>query len=137
MIRSAAPRRALTGRGVATLLLTAPIVAGCAPTDSALLMAGASLVTFVTTDRTVSDHVIGALTDKDCSTLRMVNEGSSLCRDPAETAEKTAVRNGPGAETQMAATPRYCYRELGQVSCYDRPRPYAYRSDDAHTAQRP
>ncbi len=128
MMRRSKARRNALARGVAGLLLAGPLAAGCSPADTALVMGGASLVTFIQTDRTISDHVIGAMTEKDCSTLRMITEGTSMCRDPAAAQAERAP--------QTAAMTSHCYRELGRVSCYDRPNPYSYRTGDDNTAQR-
>lgn len=134
---------ASTRPGIRTLLalvVAAPLAAGCTMTESALLMGGATLVSFIHTEKTVSDHVIGAATDKDCSTLRMVTEGKPLCRDPVDSraenlAQAPSLASGQ-ASAQVAGGAGFCYRELGRVSCYDRPNPYSYRANDDNTAQR-
>lgn len=126
-------RLIVAARNAALFLTVGGIGSACTPTESAILMGGATLVSFIHTDRTVSDHVIGAITDKDCSTLRMVNEGTSLCRDPAMADAQASSKT---ATAQMAAANSHCYRELGRVSCYDRPNPYSYRTNDDNTAQR-
>ena len=124
----------IRAKGLAALVIAAPLAAGCTFADSALLMGGATLVSFIHTDKTISDHVIGAATDKDCSTMRMVTEGKPLCRDPTE-AQANAANPAQGS-AQTAAAGTNCYRELGRVSCYDRPNPYSYRTNDDNTAQR-
>jgi hypothetical protein len=104
---------------VRPLSLTAPLLAlglaGCDPASQAML-AGASLVTFVHTDKTVGDHVATWALDKDCSTLTLAN-GEGYCRDfPSQEALAAAE-----AEAEAARTATYCYRTLGTVSCYSQP----------------
>jgi len=127
MARPARSRLIPAIRNAALFLAVGGMGTACSPTDSAILMGGATLVSFIHTDRTVSDHVIGAITEKDCSTMRMVNEGTTLCRDPAV---------GETRAQGKTAADAHCYRELGRVSCYDRPNPYSYRTNDDNTAQR-
>jgi hypothetical protein len=117
----------------AALLLAGPVIAACTFTDTAIVIGGATLVSFIHTDKTVSDHVIGAITERDCSTMRMVAEGAPMCRELGESRLQQARAT---AQAQMAASQSHCYRELGRVSCYDRPNPYSYRTGDNATAQR-
>ena len=72
---------------------------------------GASLASFIHTDKTVGDHVASWATDKDCSLLYAADD-KDYCQ-PLESPEK-------GQVAFMNST-LYCYRTLGGVSCYDRP----------------
>lgn len=76
-----------------------------------VLLVGASMVTLIHTDKTVSDHVVGWITDKDCSLLYAAAD-KDYCR-PFESPEK--------AQVAFMNSTLYCYRTLGGVSCYDRP----------------
>jgi len=107
----------------ARLFLSAPLLAlglaACDPASQAML-AGASLVTFVHSDKTIGDHVATWAFDQDCSTLALAN-GEGYCRDHV-TEEELAAREAE-ARAELAAT--YCYRTLGEISCYRQPDPLA------------
>ena len=64
----------------------------------------------VQTNRLPTDALASAILDKDCSLIRQEEEGGAWCRDK-------------GAERDRGASqpPVWCYRSLGEVSCYDRP----------------
>ena len=56
------------------------------------------------TDKTIADHIISVASGKDCSLVR-VERGLRYCK-----------------EDEVVPHPNvYCYRELGGVSCYDKP----------------
>ena len=63
-------------------------------------------VTVIATDKTVIDHVAGWTNGEDCSSVR-AEEGGQLWFPPYE--------NDPVTQ------PLYCYRTLGNVSCYAQP----------------
>lgn len=102
-------------------LFTTPLVAlglaACDPATQAMV-AGASLVSFVHTDKTLGDHVATWAFDKDCSTLTLAN-GKGYCHDFA-TQEQLAA-----AEAEAVAAHSYCYRTLGQITCYSEADPLA------------
>lgn len=58
------------------------------------------------TDKTVMDHVVSMRSGKDCSTVRS-EQGRTYCRE-----------DEPNPMPQM-----YCYRSLGDVTCYKDPNP--------------
>ncbi len=64
----------------------------------------------VQTHRLPSDDLASAILNKDCNSLRQQEEGGAWCRD--RNAEKAQGPSQP---------PIWCYRSLGDVSCYDRP----------------
>ncbi|MBF0268379.1 MAG: hypothetical protein HQL44_07285 [Alphaproteobacteria bacterium] len=66
------------------------------------------VVSLVATGKTATDHVASLATGKDCSTIRAKDEGQ-FC----------VSRNPPIQRPDV-----YCYRTLGQVSCYREPDPY-------------
>lgn len=72
-----------------------------------IAMAGIDTVTLINSDRTLSDHMISAYKNQDCSILRS-SEGGEYCID--------AVRL-PHPEPKKI----YCYRTIGYVTCYDSP----------------
>ena len=76
-----------------------------------LMVMGASMATFIHTDKTVVDHAVGFSTDRDCSVLYLARD-EDYCK-PLEPVEPSQV-------AYMSAA-LYCYRTLGGVSCYDRP----------------
>jgi len=99
------------------VLLMAPLLLGglgaCDPGSQAVL-AGASLVTFVHSDKTPGDHVATWAFDQDCSTLSLAN-GEDYCQDFVTEAELQAAE----AEARLGKT--YCYRTLGEVNCFLQP----------------
>ena len=101
------------------LALSAPLLAlglaACDPASQAML-AGASLVTFVHSDKTIGDHVATWAFDKDCSTLSLAN-GEDYCRDFV-TEEELADAEAAARAEQNAT---FCYRTLGAVDCYRQP----------------
>lgn len=76
------------------------------PMTSGLLQA--EVVSLVATGKTATDHVMSLSTGKDCSTIRAKDEG-----------QYCVSRNLPIQRPDV-----YCYRTLGQVSCYREPDPY-------------
>lgn len=100
-------------------VLAAPLLLGalaaCDPGSQAML-AGASLVTFVHTDKTIGDHVATWAFDKDCSTLSLAN-GEKYCQEFVTEEQRKAAE--AEAAARLAGT--YCYRTLGAINCYRQP----------------
>lgn len=67
--------------------------------------------TTVLTEKPFTDHVVSWASGKNCSSIRR-EKGMTYCVED---------------ELQPKPEARYCYRELGRVTCYDRPDPYAGR----------
>jgi hypothetical protein len=88
----------------AVLLL---LLASCG-TQSAYLL-GAGLANFVYSDQVPSDYVAEFASGKQCSLLKAIQDGGPLCRETA---------------TDIVEKPIYCYRTLGQPTCYSTPDPY-------------
>jgi len=87
-------------------------LAGCTAADSMVFgggsvapMAALQAGAVVATDKTLSDHLISFASGKNCSTVRK-EQGLYYCEE-----------DEPKGEAQV-----YCYRTLGGVSCYSRPR---------------
>jgi len=79
-----------------------------------LVMVGASVASFATTDKFLPDHAVSYVTGEDCSALQMEQTGE-YCRTPAEIAEAEAAEE---ARRSAAAPDMYCYRTLGDITCY-------------------
>jgi len=87
------------------------ILQGC----GAAIFGATEITSLSTTGKTASDHVLSFLTGDDCSILGYQKTGH-YCRSPAEIAqEQSLIRN---------AQP-YCYRQLSDIVCYQRPDPQA------------
>lgn len=98
---------------VAATLATAVMLSGC----TAGLLEAFSLMG---TDKTVGDHVISLASGKDCSTVRE-QQGQAYCKEDQLPPPKPNI---------------YCYRNLGDVTCYDKPLPYGnYEPVDAANQQ--
>lgn len=93
----------------------ATLLGACDPGTTAV-MAGASLVTLVHTDKTLGDHVATWAFDKDCSTLSLAN-GGDYCSEHLSEEELAAAE----AEAQARLDRTYCYRTLGTVNCFTQP----------------
>jgi len=106
-------RRSLSPYMAAPLLALG--LAACDPASQAML-AGASLVSFVHTDKTLGDHVATWAFDKDCSTLTLAN-GEGYCHEFVSEEELAAAE----ADAQARLNATYCYRTLGAVNCYREP----------------
>lgn len=99
--------------------LTAGLLAGCSGT-AAVVAGGASLATFINTDKFVTDHVASAATGMDCSSLNVTTKQGAYCKayqDP-KAAALAAEQNYP-----------FCYRTLGAITCYDQPDPFQNNED--------
>ena len=64
----------------------------------------------VQTNRLPTDALASAILQKDCNLIRQEEEGGAWCRD-----------KGAERERRASQPPVWCYRSLGEVSCYDRP----------------
>lgn len=99
--------------------LTVPLMAlglgACDPASQAM-MAGASLVSFVHTDKTLGDHMATWAFDSDCSILYTAN-GEPYCQKLATEEERRAAE----AEAAALQAQTHCYRTLGSITCYREP----------------
>lgn len=101
-------------RRAAPALMSLLLLAGCGG-EVGLALAGASVVSFATTDKFLGDHAVSYATGEDCSSLQLEQTGQ-YCRTPAEIAAAEMAER----ERQIAAEPEmYCYRTLGDISCYE------------------
>jgi len=90
-------------------------VGACDPVSQAMF-AGASLVSFVHTDKTIGDHVATWAFDQDCSMHTLAN-GEGYCNDFVTEEEIRAAE----AEAAARLDHTYCYRTLGAIDCYRQP----------------
>lgn len=68
------------------LVLLLPLLLGaCAPAAVTVASLAASGLSYVTTGKSVSDHTLSAMVNKDCALLRVI-AGEPLCRDQAPSA---------------------------------------------------
>jgi len=70
-------------------------------------------ISTVATDKTLGDHVISTLSNKDCSTVRK-ELGMSYCKEDSPSLQK---------DPQL-----HCYNELGKVTCYRQADIYSIRN---------
>jgi hypothetical protein len=104
------------------LLLGAMSLAGC---QTAALLPAAAIagtvegVALNQSGKTVSDHLVSAITGDDCSVLRYTKKGK-YCLSDAEIAAEEARLHRPYEGT--------CYKVRGNVACYD-------QSDATHTSE--
>lgn len=97
-------------RNVFLIAATAVMLSGC---TAGMLEA----FSIMGTDKTIGDHVISLASGKDCSSVRK-EEGLSYCKEDQK-------RQPPKPKI-------YCYRNLGDVTCYAKPMPYGnYERVDA------
>lgn len=91
------------------------LVSGCSGTVF-LATAAVTATTFATTEKLPTDYVASWITGEDCSSLEAERTGQ-YCRSEAEVAaDDTANR-------PEVAMPVYCYRTIGEVTCYGEPEP--------------
>ena len=94
---------------IACTLISTLFLAGCGVGEPLALGATAT-TSFIMEDKLPTDYVAEVFTGKDCSYVRRLEDGGPLCRsqDYGQVIEK----------------PVYCYKSLGNVTCYERPDPY-------------
>lgn len=96
------PAAALAAALVGTLAL-----AGCGPE---LAAAALSTTVLVTTDKTITDHVVSVVRGEDCSTVAYQRDGTYCTLYPPE--------------MRVVREEIYCYRTLADVDCYPTPAPF-------------
>lgn len=83
------------------------LAAGCMSMVGMAAAPGAAIGTTVASGKTPVDHLVSAITGKDCS-IRRNRQGLTYCVEDEKTPPVRVV----------------CYRTLGDVSCYDHPDPF-------------
>ena len=81
-----------------------------------MVLIGGSAISYLNDGKTIPDHVLSQMLNKDCSGKRLIDDGK-LCADEHVT-------------TVAAAPPEYCYRTLADVSCYSKPDPFDPANDE-------
>lgn len=74
------------------------------------VLLGLDLISLANTGKTLDDHIFGAATDEDCSTVRLSDGGPYCIPYPQPVA--------------MVSQTTYCYKSLASASCYATPQPF-------------
>jgi len=90
-------------RSIAVLAVVG-LLGGCGLVPGVAQLEGAFVIG---TDKTIEDHVISYYSGKNCSTVRK-ELGMTYCEEDERRIEPLV----------------YCYKTLGEVTCYDRPDPH-------------
>ncbi|MBM09293.1 MAG: hypothetical protein CMF69_06925 [Magnetovibrio sp.] len=91
------------------LLLGTTVSCGAPMTMSGVPgVAQVDVLSVVSTDKTMFDHLVSYTSGKDCSAVR-VEKGKRYCKE-----------DEPIIKPQV-----YCYSTLGRANCYEMPDPYA------------
>ncbi len=101
----------LHGRTGRSILFGAVLMTLAACGASSFLVLSGSMANFIQTDKLPTDYVAEWASGKECRTLVAMKDGGPLCRKSFD---------GP----RVYEKPVYCYRTLGQITCYDEPDPY-------------
>ncbi len=76
-------------------------------------------IAVIGTDRTLEDHIVSLSSGKNCSSVR-AERGLTYCEE----------------DEVIPVAPVFCYRTLGEITCYDRPDPHQGRyqkvGEDSH-----
>ena len=105
------PRRS---RHAVLALMALLLLAGCGG-EVGLALVGASAVSFATTDKFLGDHAVSYATGENCSSLQLEQTG-----DYCSSREEIAASEAEAEERRLAASPpMYCYRTLGDITCYE------------------
>lgn len=81
----------------------------------------ATVATYINTDKSPSDHAMSLLTGEDCSSLEYA-EGREYCT-PHAPRRGAMIYDGPGQGRPDVGP--YCYRTIGETTCYTQPDPLA------------
>ena len=104
-------------------------LSGCVLTTApGVVMVG--ITTLVATDKTVSDHALSIATGDDCSTVEFTR-GREYCVDTGNAlSQADTALYGPSGNYRE--TGPFCYRTLGEVTCYNHPDPVASENARLH-----
>ena len=95
-------RRALLSIGAGALLMA---LSGCA--QYALVEAGS----LIYTGKTLGDHAASRALGADCSVTHITDDNSNYCQ------------SHEAQNARIEREPQYCYKSLGEVTCYTTPDP--------------
>ena len=94
---------------VSTFALFTLGLGGCGGVESVFVL-GAGLANFIHTDRVPTDYIAEYASGQECNLLKSIEDGGPLCRNSFT---RTVVE-----------APVYCYRTLGEPTCYVSPDPH-------------
>lgn len=100
----------------AFFILLLPALAACDVTTG-FVVASAATANVIAEDKLPTDYVAEWATGMDCNYIRKLDDKGPYCRAPNE---------------ELIERPRYCYRELGKVTCYANPNLHASSSTTVH-----
>jgi hypothetical protein len=84
-------------------------LSACGGAESVFVL-GAGLANFIHTDRVPTDYIAEYASGQECNLLKSIEDGGPLCRN--------------SFNPTVVEPPLYCYRTLGEPSCYVSPDPY-------------
>lgn len=96
--------------GTVLSVAMAPLLGGCLGLEPISATTAGATAAFIHEDKLPTDYLAEAVTGKDCSYVRHLEDKGPFCRghDYGKVLEE----------------PIYCYKSLGTVTCYRQPDPY-------------
>ena len=98
------------GRAWPCLLLASILFLLTACGTESVYVIGTGLANFVHTDNLPTDYIAERASGKEFNLLKSIEDGGPMCRD--------------SFKREVIEKPIYCYRTLGQPTCYATPDPY-------------
>ena len=98
------------GRAQPCLILASILFLLTACGTESVYVTGPGLANFVHTDKLPTDYIAERASRKECNLLKSIEDGGPMCRD--------------SFKREVIEKPIYCYRTLGQPTCYATPDPY-------------
>ena len=106
-----AAMRKLARKIMAVIIFTvAPFALSACGGPESVFVLGAGLANFIHTDRVPTDYIAEYASGQECNLLKSIEDGGPLCRN--------------SFNPTVVEPPLYCYRTLGEPSCYVSPDPY-------------
>lgn len=84
-------------------------LSGCTGLEPGLALFTGATATTINSDRLPTDLLAEYVTGMSCSSPRQSRDGGPLCRPH---------------DQSVIEKPKYCYRSIAAVTCYDEPDPY-------------
>lgn len=91
------------------LLSMGLMVSGCTGLEPGLALFTGATATTINADKLPTDLLAEYVTGLNCSSPRQSRDGGPLCRPH---------------DQSVIEKPKYCYRSIAAVTCYDEPDPY-------------
>ncbi len=98
------------GRARPCLILASILFLLTACGTESVYVISAGLANFVHTDKLPTDYIAERASGKECNLLKAIEDGGPMCRD--------------SFKREIIEKPIYCYRTIGQPTCYATPDPY-------------